>query len=169
MFLFGLTDLKMATSVEDDPRPSRPATSKSGENIVKVRDLVRSDRRLTIREMSHELNLSFYAVQSILTKDLTMRRVSAKFIPKLLSDEQKQHRLQVAQELINRSENDADMLNRVITGDESWVYGYDPETKAQSSQWKSPGSPRPKKARQSRSNVKTMLVVFYQFYGYRAS
>jgi len=44
--------------------------------------------------------------------------------------------------------------------DESWVYGYDPETKAQSSQWKSPESPRPKKARQSRSNVKVMLTVF---------
>ena len=95
--------------------------------------------------MSHELNLSFCAVQSILTKDLTMRRVSTKFIP-ILSDEQKQHRLQVAQEMINWSENDPDLLNRVITGDESWVYGYDPETKAQSSQWKRPGSPQPKKA-----------------------
>ena len=108
-------------SVEDDPRPGRTSTSKTDENIVKVRDLVRSDRRLKIREMSHELNLSFYTVQSILTKDLTMRRVSAKFIPKLLSDEQKQHRLQMAQELINRSENDPDLLNRVSTGDESWV------------------------------------------------
>ena len=75
-------------SVEDDSSPRRPSTSKTDENIVKVRDVVRSDRRLTIREMSHELNSSFYAVQSILTKDLTMRQVSAKFIPKLLSDEQ---------------------------------------------------------------------------------
>ena len=73
-----------------------------------------------------------------------MRWASAKFIPKLLSDEQKQHRLQVAQEMNNRSENDLDVWNRIITGDESWVYGYDPETKAQSSQWKSPGSPRTK-------------------------
>ena len=115
--------------------------------------------------MSYELNLSFYAVQSILTKDLTMRRVPAKFIPKLLSDEQKQHRLQVAQEMINRSENDPDLLNRVITGDESWVYGYDPETKAQSSQWKCPGSLRPKKARQSRLNAKSILVIFFDSMG----
>ena len=131
---------------------------------VKVRDLVRSDRRLTIREMSHELNLSLYAVQSILTKDLTMRRVSAKFILKL-SDEQKQHRLQMAQELINRSENDPDLLNRVITGDESWVYGYDPETKAKSSQWKSLVSPQPKKVRKSQSNAKSILVVFFDSTG----
>jgi len=56
-------------------------------------------------------------------------------------------------------------MSRVITGDESWVYGYDPETKQQSSQWKSPGSPRPKKARQSRSATKSMLVVFFDIRG----
>ena len=57
------------------------------------------------------------------------------------------------------------MLSKIITGDETWVYGYDPETKFQSSQWKSPGSPRPKKARQSRSQVKVMLIVFFDISG----
>ncbi|GFY22806.1 hypothetical protein TNCV_2180671 [Trichonephila clavipes] len=42
-------------------------------------------------------------------------------------------------------------MKLIITGDESWVYGYDAETKQQSSQWKTPGSPRPKKARPVRS------------------
>jgi hypothetical protein len=46
---------------------------------------------------------------------------------------------------------DEPFLSRVITGDESWVYGYNPEAKQQSSQWKSPTSPRPKKARQVKS------------------
>jgi len=49
----------------------------------------------------------------------------------------------------------------VITGDETWVYAYDPETKTQYSQWKSPGSPRPKKARQVRSNIRSMLICFF--------
>ncbi|GFX57771.1 mariner Mos1 transposase [Trichonephila clavipes] len=52
-------------------------------------------------------------------------------------------------------------MNLIITGDESWVYGYDPETKQQSSQWKTPGSPQPKKARQVRSKIKVMLIVFF--------
>ena len=56
-------------------------------------------------------------------------------------------------------------MSRVITGDESWVYGYDPETKQQSSQWKSQGSPRPKKARQSRSATKSMLIMFFDIRG----
>lgn len=41
-----------------------------------------------------------------------------------------------------------------------WYYGYDPETKQQSSQWKHHGSPRPKKACQVRSAIKTMLICF---------
>jgi hypothetical protein len=38
---------------------------------------------------------------------------------------------------------------------------YDPETKGQSSQWKSPSSPQPKKASMSSSSTKTMLIVFF--------
>jgi len=45
-------------------------------------------------------------------------------------------------------------------GDETWVYGYDPETRVQSSQWKSPSSAHMKKVRQSRYNIKVMIVFF---------
>ena len=41
----------------------------------------------------------------------------------------------IAQEMLNNVNDDPDLLKKVITGDESWVYGYDVETKAQSSQW----------------------------------
>ena len=44
--------------------------------------------------------------------------------------------------------------------DESWIYCYDPETKRQSSQWKHAGSPRPKKARQSKSTHKVLMIPF---------
>ena len=56
-------------------------------------------------------------------------------------------------------------FKKVITGDESWVYGYDIKTKAQSSQWKHTESPRPKKARPVRSNVKVLLSVFFNYHG----
>ena len=72
--------------------------------------------------------------------------MAAKFVPRLLSREQKEFRAAVAQDLLETTNNDPHFLKKVITGDESWVYGYDPETKTQSSQWKSPESPRPKKA-----------------------
>ena len=52
-------------------------------------------------------------------------------------------------------------LHKVITGDESWVFDYDPETKRQSEEWHTKSSPRPKEARMSRSRVKTMIIVFF--------
>jgi len=79
--------------------------------------------------------------------------------------EQKLLRLEIPQDMLDCVESDSNFLNTVITGDENWVYGYDPETKAQSSQWKHSSSPRPKKARQVRSNVKVLLTVFLDSHG----
>ena len=90
-----------------------------------------------------------------------MRRIAAKFVPRLLNNEQRDHRVQVCTELQNAVRHDPDFLSRVITGDESRLYDYDPETKQQSSQWKTPSSPRPKKARQVRNNIKSMLIFFF--------
>jgi histone-lysine N-methyltransferase SETMAR len=71
---------------------------------------------------------------SILTQDRGMRRVSAKLVPRLLTQDQTEHRATECRELLQRAENDATFLPSIITGDESWVYGYDPETKQMSSQ-----------------------------------
>jgi hypothetical protein len=68
-------------------------------------------------------------------------------------------------ELKEQVRNDPDFLSKVVTGDESWIYGYDPETKQQSSQWKCPSSPRPKKAWQVKSNVKSLLICFFDIDG----
>ena len=72
----------------------------------------------------------------------------------------KQQRLDVCLDLKENAANDPRFLSNVIMGNETWAYAYDLETKTQSSQWKSPGSPRPKKARQVRSNIKSLLICF---------
>jgi len=97
--------------------------------------------------------------------DLNMRHVAAKFVPHLLTQDQKNTRLTLCQEFKNQIESDPAFLSNVITGDESWWFGYDPETKRASSQWKTLTSPRPKIARQVRSNVKTMHIVFFDVQG----
>ena len=62
--------------------------------------------------------------------------------------------------MLTTCNNDPDLLKMFKTVDKSWVYGYDIETKAQSSQWKLPEESRPKKARRVGSNVKVLLTVF---------
>ena len=98
-------------------------------------------------------------VSRILTQDLGLKHVVAKFATHLLLPEQKEHHAAVANNLIQTTTNEPDFLKKVVTGDESWVCSYDLETNAQLSQWKSPGSPCLRKAQQSRSKIKTMLTV----------
>jgi hypothetical protein len=64
-------------------------------------------------------------------------------------------------------ENDEqnDTLDSAITGDETWRFEYDPESKEQSVEWHTNSTPRPKKARMLKSKVKTMLIVFFDSRG----
>ncbi|GFU80822.1 hypothetical protein TNCV_1032271 [Trichonephila clavipes] len=56
-------------------------------------------------------------------------------------------------------------MKLIITGDESRVYGYDPNNKAAVVTLENPGSPRSKKTRQVRSKIKVMLIVFFDAVG----
>ena len=135
--------------VEDDPRSGRPSTSATEENVEIARQKVLGDRRLTVRMIAHELDMNSERVWTIITKHLGMRKICAKMVPRLLNEQQKKRRVQVCHDILEKLETEPNLLERVITGDESWIFEYDPETKRQSLQWKSPTSPRPKKARMS--------------------
>ncbi|UYV65545.1 hypothetical protein LAZ67_3004659 [Cordylochernes scorpioides] len=151
--------------VNDEERGGRPSTSTTDEKINEVEKMILANRRITVREVAEDLNISIGSCHSIFINDLGMKRVAAKFVQKLLNCDQKQHRMNIANEMLDSVRDDPNLLQRVITGDEAGVYGYDVETKAQSSQWKLPHEPRPKKARQVRSNVKVLLTVFFDFRG----
>ena len=151
--------------VEDSPRSGRPSTSRSEENIERVKRAVRSDRRLTVRIIAQELDINRDCVWRILTEELGMRKICAKMVPRMLTEDQKERRVQVCQDILERLESDPRLLENVITGDESWIFEYDPETKRQSRQWKTPGSPRPTKARQTKSKMKLLLVAFFDVRG----
>ena len=118
-----------------------------------------------MQELETDLVILKTTVSKILTQDIGMKCVMAKFVVRLLLPEQKEHRATVVNDLIQTATNEPDFLKKVITRDELWVYSYEPEMKAQSSHWKSPGSPRPKKVQQSCSKVKTMLTVLFDWEG----
>ena len=115
------------------------------DHVEKVLALIRQNRRLTVREVAEEVGICKSLCHQILTDKLKMLRVAAKFVPRLLTDAQKENRVTFSQELFDRSNADENFLKNVITSDETWVYGYDVETKVQSSQWMGKLSPRPKK------------------------
>ncbi|KAK3803080.1 hypothetical protein RRG08_028001 [Elysia crispata] len=58
-----------------------------------------------------------------------------------------------------------DFLGRIITGDETWVYSWDPETKRQSAEWRDFDEPRPEKVRRKQGALKVMHMIFFDMNG----
>ena len=89
-----------------------------------------------------------------------MWKICAEFVPRVLREDQKERRCHDSREMVELIKSDPAVHDALVTCDESWIYCYDPETKRQSSQWKRAGSPRPKKARQSKSTHKLLMILF---------
>ncbi|UYV75722.1 hypothetical protein LAZ67_13001137, partial [Cordylochernes scorpioides] len=149
------------TSVKDDLHTGRPLSIRNPENALKIKSSIKENPKITFRELSEDLDISFGTCQTIIKNDLHLKRSLAKFVSHLLTNEQKEHRKETCKKMVEMFNSDPHWLKNFITGDETWVYGYDPETKRQSSQWLEPGEPRFKKARMIKSNLKCLLITFF--------
>ena len=88
-----------------------------------------------------------------------------KMVPRLLNEGQKERRVQVCQDILEQLETEPNLLKRVFTGNESWIFEYDPLTKRQSLEWKSALSPKAIKARVFKFKTKVMLITFCYVHG----
>jgi hypothetical protein len=77
-------------SVEDDERSGRPSTSKTTENVEEILELINEDLRRTIHELADTAGNCYGVCQEILTENLNMLCIAAKFIPRLLTNDQNQ-------------------------------------------------------------------------------
>jgi len=104
-------------SVQDDKHSGRPSTCTTQEMIADVLEVILKDRRQTIHDVCNSVGLSYGSCQHILADELSMRRIAAKFVTRLLKTEQWDHGVQVCTELQKAVRHDLNFLSRVITGD----------------------------------------------------
>ncbi|KAG5339945.1 SETMR methyltransferase, partial [Acromyrmex charruanus] len=128
-------------TLEDDKKSGRLILVRTPEMIEKVRDFVANDRNASLKMMEEALNIS------ILHEDLGKTKVCAKFVPHTLRSDQKSARINYSRDIVAAAENNPNFLKSIVTGDETWCFQYDPETKHQSAEWKSKNSPQAKKVR----------------------
>lgn len=108
--------------VRDDARSGRPVTHRTDENIQKVKDLVCSNRQLTVRMMAEELNLDKETVRLILKENLNMRKVSAKIISGILKDEPKPGKLDLRSHLSKETRKNSSCVRKKLTTSETWSH-----------------------------------------------
>jgi len=112
------------------------------------------------------LDISVGSAHHIIHDELKFRKVCARWVPKRLTPEMKERRVDACEELLRRYEDDGEaILQRIVTGDESLVHFYEPERKRQNIEWRHTSSPKPKKVRVQGSAGKAMLTFFWDYNG----
>ncbi len=112
---------------------------------------------MSLREMCSATGLSMTVVFRIVKKDLCMKRRCAKFVPRILTETQKENRVATAQEnldLLCEQDDPEQFMQRIVTGDESWISTFELESKQSSKVWSCKDAKRPKKALPNRSQPK---------------
>ena len=134
--------------------------SKEVRTLGQIKNFMDKDCRVSIETISAQFDISVGTVHTIIHEEVKVRKICMKFVPRMLREDQKERRCHDSREMVELINSDPAVLDALVTCDESWIYCYDPETKRQSSQWKHPGSPRPKEARQSKSTHKLLMIFF---------
>ena len=145
---------------KDDSGSNRPSTSRTEVNVEQVRQVACSDDLMTVQMIASQLNMKKDSVWKIITEDLRMRYVCAELVPRLANDDQNECRTLMCQDITDHLQTEKDLLHRFITR-EKWTFEYDTETNRQISQWKSSRSPRPKRTRHTKAQVKVILITFF--------
>ncbi len=154
------------TNTKDQHRSGRGRTGRSQTNINLIQAQVNQDRRQSVRELAAETGISRLTVQRVLRKDLRLRYVSSKFVPRILTDEHKTFRLWICQEHLDRFKDEGiAFLQRIMTGDESSLPTFAPDTKIKTAQWISRNERCPRKALRSRTRRSTMITTFFDCNG----
>ncbi|XP_049842266.1 uncharacterized protein LOC126293192 [Schistocerca gregaria] len=142
----------------------RPTTSKTDENIDHVCILLNTDHWSSVSMIADDLTLDKMTVHTTIIKELSLRKICGKMVPKILSDIQKRACGDTWQDYLRRFEADTEFLGNVITRDKTWVFQHDRGTKRRTS-----ASLRPRKARVSKSKLKAVLIVFFNVTGRSSS
>lgn len=149
-------------NAEDQRRFNPKKTARTGDLVASVAAAVSENRRLTVRAIAKDLLASKDTVHRILKDSLGLSKKSARWVPKLLSPEQKDRRVATSTALVQLIQDKGrSFLDKIITMDETAVSLHTPETKKQSMQWIKKGQPGPLKARVHATRQKIMVLAFF--------
>ncbi|CAH1956399.1 unnamed protein product [Acanthoscelides obtectus] len=145
-------------SLSDDPRVGAPKTAVTQENVDAVRKLIIEDRHVTYRGIEASLKISKTSIQKSLHEELGVRKLVSRWIPHLLTEEQKAARVNWCKKTLDRfNSGNSKNVYSIVSGDESRIYFYEPENKRQSA------------VIRSRSVSKKMVATFVSQAGHIAT
>ena len=153
-------------SVEDDTHPGRPKTSVTTANIAAVKIVVEQDARLSVKDIASCTGISEGSVQTILKKRLDLRKLWARWVPHLLTEEQTTQRLKCTRELLKTNKGfNSRVISNLLTGDETWLHMFEPQRRADNKQWKREDEKHPCIAKRTISSKTMLYAIFFNSSG----
>jgi [histone H3]-lysine36 N-dimethyltransferase SETMAR len=152
-------------SLEDDPRSGRPITMFTQDNIALVKQLIDEDPHATYDELEAETCLSRGMLHQIIHVALRMRKLTSRWIPHQLTDEQRVKRLEASRLILAKFKEGKWRLGDIITGDESWFYFRQIAHKLSNKSWVAEGETPRTVVRQNRFESKNMFSIMFKSTG----
>ena len=118
-------------SIKNDPRVGRPVSVLTEKNVATVKTLILEDARYTVQEIEGLNGIHSASVLKILRERLGLPNICTRWVPHLLTDEQKQIRVRLASQVIEKYDKcEPCRVEEIVTGDETWIYHFQPDSKA---------------------------------------
>ncbi len=157
-------------SAGGDAQDGRQRGNNSGKgkriNLVSpIKRIVAENPRITVRELSERFDIARRTVERILKNELGLSKKTARWVPKLLTDEQRAERVRCGNLFMEAVEQNVGFLDKVVTMDETNISFFTPESKEQSKRWVKKGSPAPIKAKVQESRKKQAMCAFFDAEG----
>ena len=149
-------------SIKNVPKSGRPKLVSRKETVSKIKEIIEGDARFTVRDIARKVGISLSTVHLILKKHLKVRKIFARWVPHLLTDEQNRQLVKVVKKMLQMFETcDKKQFAYVVTGDENWVYYFEPVRKFSNKIWASKHSRRTIIAKRSLSARKVCNAIFF--------
>ena len=108
-------------SVRVDERCGRSKEVRIPELLGQIKNFMDKDSHVSIETISAQFDVSVGSVHTIIHEDLKMRKICAKFIPRVLREDQKERRCHDRREMVKLINSDPAVLDALVTCDESWI------------------------------------------------
>ena len=121
---------------------------------------------MSVKDIASCTGISDGSVQTILKKRLDLRKACARWVPHLLTEEQKTQRLKCARELLKTYKGcNSRVISNLLTGDETWVHMFEPQRRADNKQWKRKDQKHPCISKRTISSKKMFYAIFFNSSG----
>ena len=126
---------KLSNDRTNDPRSSNRETSNNEEQVDAIHRWFLGDRRLTVQQRANSTGISSDLVHTALTNTLGIDKLYARWVPKILTPDDKLKRGDIFRTLLTRFQtNSMNFSRKWVTQDKTWVHLFKPESAIQRKQ-----------------------------------